>query len=239
MVKVLRTAGRNRHRRPNGSLLPLYKTLHNPDLVKALAHPLRAKMLYELQEREASPKDLSKQFGVPLANVAYHIQVLRKLKLIRLVKKTPRRGAIEHRYKADQAAHIDDKAWSETPDLIKQRMVAANIEEVGRYVTAAAATGGFERDNSHLTRSRLVLDGEAWDTLAEKLMEVWTMVPALQEQSEARLRKSNHADERRAGLVMMLFETTPAVPNADEAALSPASSAGEPVETREPAGLVD
>ena len=190
-----------------------YKTLHNPALVKALSHPLRAKIFYELQEHEASPKDLATHFGVPLSNVAYHIQVLRKLKLIRLVRKTPRRGAIEHRYKADRGALIDDDAWSQTPGLIKQRMTAANLGEVGRYVTHAAASGGFERTNSHLTRARLVLDSKGWDTLAEKLKELWELAAEIQEQSAGRLRESNHADERRSGLVMMLFESMDAAPD--------------------------
>jgi DNA-binding transcriptional ArsR family regulator len=201
--------------------LALYKTLQNPALVQALAHPLRAKMLSVLQEREASPKELADHFNLPLSTVAYHIQVLRKLKLIRLVRKTPRRGAIEHHYKADHAAHIDHEAWSQTPGLFKDRLVAATLEEVGVLVTQAAAGGGFNRDNAHLTRTRLVLDKEAWDVLAAKLDEVLDLIDELQSVSAKRLRRSNHEDERRAGLVMMLFDAVPAVPDADAARTGP------------------
>jgi DNA-binding transcriptional ArsR family regulator len=203
---------------PARSALTLYRSLHNPALIQALSHPLRAKMLYELQEKEASPKELALHFNVPLSTVAYHIQILRKLKLIRLVRKTPRRGAIEHHYKADHAAHIDDEAWSQTPQLIRERMTAALLEDIGTSVTDAASMGGFERSNSHLTRSRLVLDEQAWDALAERLEETWKYAAELHEQSEKRLRKANHEGERRAGLVMMLFESMPAVESADEAA---------------------
>ena len=214
--------------------MQLYKTLEHPALVKALSHPLRAKMLHELQDHEASPKDLSIQFDTPLSNVAYHIQVLRKLKLIRLVKKTPRRGAIEHRYRADHAAHISDEAWAQTPGVIKDRMTASNLEEVGRYVMESAAQGGFKRSNSHLTRSRVVLDAKAWDTLADKLKEVWEMVGELAEESESRLKKSDHADERRSGLVMMLFEET--TPVTTEALASAGAAPAEPAEHSAPAG---
>src|SRR4051795_12000124 len=112
----------------NETVLTLYRSLQNPALVQALSHPLRAKMLYELQDHEASPKELAAHFGVPLSNVAYHIQVLRKLKMIRLVRKTPRRGAIEHRYKAEHGWNIDDVAWNSTPDLIKERTLAAALD---------------------------------------------------------------------------------------------------------------
>ncbi|MDX6622017.1 MAG: hypothetical protein QOK36_4403, partial [Gaiellales bacterium] len=143
--------------------LKLYKALENPALLKALAHPLRGKMLSVLQEQQASPKELATHFGVPLANVAYHIQVLRKLKLIRLVRTSRRRGAVEHHYKADGTAHIYDEAWNQTPGIIKERMVASVLEDIGGSVTDAAATGGFDRHNSHLSRTRRVLDDEAWD----------------------------------------------------------------------------
>jgi DNA-binding transcriptional ArsR family regulator len=197
--------------------LSLYKTLQNPALVQALAHPLRAKILYVLQEQEASPKELAAHLNTPLANIAYHIQVLRKLKLIRLVKTTPRRGAVEHHYKADHAANIDDEAWKQTPGLIKERMVAALLEDIGGSVTQAAGTGGFDRHNAHLSRTRLVLDEEAWDVLAAKLEEVLELVDDLQAESTRRLKAADHEGERSSGLVMMLFESLPGVPEADAA----------------------
>jgi DNA-binding transcriptional ArsR family regulator len=208
----------------------LYKTLQNPALVQALAHPLRAKILYVLLEEEASPKELADQLNSPLANIAYHIQVLRKLKLIRLVKTTPRRGAVEHHYKADHAARIDDAAWKQTPGLIKERMVAGLLEDIGGYVTQAAETGGFEHHNAHLSRTRLLLDDEAWNLLAARLKEVLDLVDELQKQSAKRLKRSDHMDERSSGLVMMLFESLPSVPEADAARqIQPAP--GDPAES--------
>src|SRR3954453_7105183 len=124
-------------------------------------------MLAVLLEREASPKELADEFGIPLANVAYHIQVLKKLKLIRLVRKTPRRGAVEHHYGADQAAHVSNGVWGQIPGLVKEGLVAAGINNTAADVSDAAAMGGFEHEGSHLSRQRLVLDQEAWDELGE------------------------------------------------------------------------
>jgi DNA-binding transcriptional ArsR family regulator len=197
--------------------MTLYKTLQNPALVQAFAHPLRAKMLYILQERQASPKELAAEFGIPLANVAYHIQVLRKLKLIRLVKKTPRRGAVEHHYKADHAAFVSDEVWSEAPDIVKDVTVAALLDEIGRNATGAAAIGGFNHADAHLTRTRLVLDRKAWEELSGLLKEVLDRASELEEEAVERLRASDHEGERRTGLAMMLFESMPGVPDADEA----------------------
>jgi DNA-binding transcriptional ArsR family regulator len=204
-------------KRTGSSASKLYQKLENPVLVQGLSHPMRAKILYLLEEREASPKELAEHLNSSLANVAYHIQVLRKLKLIRLVRTTPRRGAVEHHYIADHPAHIDDEAWSRTPGLIKERMVAALLEEIGGHATDAAATGGFDHEDAHLSRSRLVLDQEAWRALSAKLKELLDWGYELEKESAARLKRANHEDERRAGFVMMLFESMPTVPGADAA----------------------
>lgn len=203
--------------------MTLYQTLQNPALIQALAHPLRARMLGILQEREASPKELAAEFDIPLANVAYHIQVLRKLKLIRLVKKTPRRGAVEHHYKADQAVHIGNTAWNETPEIIRESMVASALDEIGGYVMDSAAAGGFEHSDVHLSRQRLVLDQEAWDELGGMLKDVLDRGYALEKEAAKRLKKAEHEGERRAGMVMMLFETMPRVPEPDAAKHPPKS----------------
>jgi DNA-binding transcriptional ArsR family regulator len=174
-------------------------------------------MLSILEEEAASPKELAEHFGVPLSNVAYHIQVLRKLKLIRLVKKTPRRGAVEHHYRADHAVAIVDDAWRQTPRVIKEPMVAAALEDVGGHVTQAAATGGFNRSNAHLTRTHVVLDEQAWDVLSARLLDLLHGIEELEADSAKRLRRSNHEGERRTGVVMMMFESSPGVPGADAA----------------------
>jgi DNA-binding transcriptional ArsR family regulator len=208
----------------NNDAVTLYQELQNPALIQAVAHPLRARMLSILQDRAASPKELAGEFEIPLANVAYHIQVLRKLKLIKLVKKTPRRGAVEHHYRADYGAHIKNEAWDATPEVIKRSVVGAALAEIGNDVTDAATLGGFEHADAVLTRTKLVLDQDAWEELSAMLIKVLNRADELEKEAEKRLRAAGHDGERRAGLALMLFESMPSVPGAD-AAKTPASSA--------------
>jgi DNA-binding transcriptional ArsR family regulator len=205
----------------------LYQQLQNPELIRGLAHPLRTRMLSILLEREASPKELADEFGIPLANVAYHIQVLKKLKLIRLVRKTPRRGAVEHHYRADQAAQVPNDVWAEIPGMVKEGLVAAGLSNIARDVTDAAAMGGFDHADSHLSRQRLVLDQEAWNELGELLEHALNRGYELEKEAAERLKKNDHEGERKAGVVMLLYETVPAVPGAD-AAKGPAKSRSKP-----------
>jgi DNA-binding transcriptional ArsR family regulator len=180
--------------------------LNDPSLVRALAHPLRAQILGVLQEREASPSELSQELGAPIGNVSYHVRTLLNLKLIKLVRRTPRRGAVEHHYEAVSMAHISDKAWGASPDVVKNAMVSSALDEVGRSVFEAAAAGGFDSEDAHLTRTRLELDDRGWEELAAEMLKWLDKLDLIREQSADRLRKHGDEGTRRASLVMMLFE---------------------------------
>ena len=68
------------------------RTLHDindPRLVKALAHPLRIRILAILEDRVASPSEIAEQLDAPLGNVSYHVRQLAELGLISLVRETP------------------------------------------------------------------------------------------------------------------------------------------------------
>ena len=49
----------------------------NQDLVKSLAHELRAEILAILNERMASPNELAKELDEGLSQVSYHVKVLK------------------------------------------------------------------------------------------------------------------------------------------------------------------
>lgn len=69
-------------------------------LLKAMAHPLRARALPLFAESTLSPVQVAKRLDVDVSHLAYHIRVLRKLGLIELVETRQRRGALEHFYRA-------------------------------------------------------------------------------------------------------------------------------------------
>jgi DNA-binding transcriptional ArsR family regulator len=80
------------------------------EAAKALSHPVRAATFRLLGEKTASPKDLAIELEEPLGNVSYHVRELLNLNCITLVDTAPRRGAIEHYYKATAKATITVKA---------------------------------------------------------------------------------------------------------------------------------
>lgn len=68
-------------------------------MMKALAHPVRARALTVLNERMASPSELAEEQDEAVGYVAYHVRVLREMELIELVKSRQVRGATEHFYR--------------------------------------------------------------------------------------------------------------------------------------------
>jgi predicted transcriptional regulator len=78
----------------------------DPRLAKALSNDVRAQALELLSKGAWSPKAIAAELGLDVRGVAYHVRVLKKLGCIELVETRPRRGAIEHIYRA--AAWVDE-----------------------------------------------------------------------------------------------------------------------------------
>jgi DNA-binding transcriptional ArsR family regulator len=179
--------------------------LSDPCLIKALAHPMRTRILGLLDRRVASPRQLSGELDAPLQNVSYHVRELAKLGLIELVRTTQRRGAIEHHYRAVAAPHLSAEAWSELPPILRRRMTAAGLSEIFKEVEEAAARGGFAADDVHLSRTQVVLDDKARKALAKELEATSARVHRIQEQARRRLGDDRDAEQWMT-LVMLRFD---------------------------------
>ncbi len=92
-------------------------------LAKAMAHPLRIKILVELNKRPMSPTQFAWDVGgASLSNVVRHFRRLEKLGCIELVDvKTggQRRGGREHFYRAVQRSLFDESIWANLPSSLR------------------------------------------------------------------------------------------------------------------------
>jgi DNA-binding transcriptional ArsR family regulator len=176
----------------------------DPRLVKALAHPLRVQILGLLEERVASPSDLAEELGAPLGNVSYHVRTLAELGLLKLVRRRTRRGAVEHYYQARGRATVSDRAWSQVPSVVRRSMVGVALEQAVDHAASAAATGGFDGEDSSVTRHSLTLDEDGVREACDALARLHDQLAEIQERSAERLDGSSNG--RQLGLVTMLFE---------------------------------
>jgi DNA-binding transcriptional ArsR family regulator len=206
--------------------------ISDPRIIKALTHPLRIQILAALDERTASPSELADELDAPLGNVSYHVRQLAGLGLIKLVKRTPRRGAIEHHYKAVGRPQMADDAWAGTPATVKSAVVGAALGDLGSAVTAAAAAGGFSREDTHLTRTQVTIDDRGWKDLDKELKATATRVQRIVGDSAKRLAKAGQDGEQAATVVMMLFGSADESAQATSATANGSASKAKPKSKR-------
>jgi DNA-binding transcriptional ArsR family regulator len=199
----------------------------DPRLAKALAHPLRLEILRHLGDRTASPSEIAAEIGAPLTNVSYHVRKLRALGLIKLVRKTPKRGVIEHYYSAKPRPTVTDEAWAETPDIVKVALAVPTTKRAAAGMVRAAAAGGFNRDTSHFMDQTRQLDERGWDDVAKLLHKFYDDLNKVEEESLARLDAKGGSEEAiTAGFVIAFFDSLAGAHKSDgEAEAAPAAPA--------------
>jgi DNA-binding transcriptional ArsR family regulator len=181
------------------------------NIVKALSHPLRMRILTRLNEGVASPNEMAKEFDESLPLVSYHVRILRELDCIELVKTTPRRGAIEHHYRALTRPFLDDDDWAQLPPSARKAVSNTVLTKALGDVRLAVAAGTFDdRADRHLSYAPLVLDEEGWRSLGDRLNELLDW--AIEEQSNAagRLQDGESGGgEVRARLTLLSYTAPP------------------------------
>jgi len=160
-------------------------------LVKALAHELRVEILTILNERMASPNELAKELEEGLSQVSYHVKVLKDYECITLVKTEPRRGAVEHYYRATSRPFVSDRDWQQLPATVRSSLSAELLELIQGDAIHALVEGTFEaRADAHLTRTLMLLDERGWSDLMKGLAKTQELISKIQTDSAVRLQKS-------------------------------------------------
>ncbi len=175
-------------------------------LAKALAHPLRVRILTSLHKGVSSPNQLSQELGEPLGNVSYHVKTLLEYDCVELVKTEPRRGAVEHFYRATERTFFNDSDWEKIPSSARKGITGSVLETVGHDATEALIAGTIEaRTDSHVSRTPLTLDNQGWSDITALLAA--TLEKALEIQEEAATRLGGEeADTIATRLAILHFE---------------------------------
>jgi DNA-binding transcriptional ArsR family regulator len=177
-------------------------------VLKALGHPLRMRLLTFVAERgEASPVEMSRALDVPLATVSHHTRVLRDLGYIELSRTEPRRGAMEHYYRALAPPFLDDEHWDMLPIPARRRVSAQLFRQVFEEAAAAGRTGGFDAAGAHIARRTLDLDARGWRDLSRAVLTLLRRAAAIQARSDARRgpERVEHDDSCPSELAILHF----------------------------------
>jgi len=186
-------------------------------VLKAISHPIRIEVLRILSERVASPNEIATELGEGLSNVSYHFKDLREEGCIELVDTQPRRGAVEHYYRAKTPPLYDGKRWAKLTRKSRDEISEITLRNaVGEAVRALNAGTFNARKDRHLSWRPMELDDRGWDELIARQAECLEDIERIA--AEAAERIADGTPARRVVAAMMGFEAPPADSLPDESA---------------------
>lgn len=172
----------------------------------AVNHPVRLDALSILFERVASPKEISKLLEVPLGTASFHVGELVKDDVIELVKTEPRRGAIEHFYRAKVKPEVSDKEFKAMPKAARRKFAALILQAIVTEGLSSLRHGGMDTDDDlNLIWMPMQLDAKGRREVSDLQAEMLERLEDIKARSEDR-----SADEAETTPVriaaMMWFE---------------------------------
>jgi hypothetical protein len=160
-----------------------------------------------LNQRVASPSEIAGELGEPLGVVSYHVRILEELECIELVRTTPRRGAIEHHYRAIERPWLTDEQFARVPPSLRTSVAGSVFAQLAEDVSVASRTHGMDEVRHWMVRVPIVLDDTAWEELGRMLQTVLDRALELQVESAERLiEEGDEAQSRAAILGLLLVE---------------------------------
>jgi DNA-binding transcriptional ArsR family regulator len=142
-------------------------------LAKAVGNYIRIDILRILNEREASPKEIAAALDEGLSHVSYHVNQLRDYECIEQVRTEPRRGAVEHFYRAVTPPFVSDEQAAEMSKPAREEISAVMLQTVIGEALAALQAGTFDsRTDRHMSWVPMMLGEEGWREMVSLFAEM-------------------------------------------------------------------
>lgn len=161
----------------------------DPAIAKALSHPLRVRILERLEEEDASPASLSRQMDdVALGLIAYHVKVLEESGFLELIETRPRRGAVEHIYRAKPIGGLELRG---VPRSLRGSISATTLQRFIDASVAALQEGTIDRrDDAVLNTMTIGVDEIGWREAVELGRRMWAEFHRIHAESHERAAAS-------------------------------------------------
>jgi DNA-binding transcriptional ArsR family regulator len=196
--------------------------LVDPRLVRGLSHVLRQHILLATLQREISPNELSKALGKGLSQVSYHVKVLRKDcdGLIEQTRTEPRRGAVEHFYRASAKTLLPASAWRRLKKGLRAVVGAGLASDLFNDLADALKAGKLQGAHDHIARTPLVLDAEGQRKVKAIAERSTAEVESEQRAAAKRMERANGDGGKAVGYIFALLAFEAAWEPADLHALA-------------------
>lgn len=176
-------------------------------IIKALGHEWRVQAL-ELLNRHGvmSPKEIAGEIGIDVPLLSHHIKVLVQCQCIELVDTQPRRGAVEHFYRATAQAFFSEDDWPELPASVRSSISGMMWGTIVPEVSEALRAGTFDlREDRHLTWDTMHVDEEGWGEIRDYMAAAFTGIQEAKAKSAERLAASG-GESTKIATAMLGFQ---------------------------------
>lgn len=155
-----------------------------------VAHPIRCRALTILVDREASPAEIGRELGMDASHIAYHVRLLLKEGLIELTEETPRRGSIEHRFRAVCPDEFSDEEYAALTAEQRNQHSRDIFCFAAADASCAFSAGSFgERPDHHISRMTMQVDEEGWAELRDLYKNTLSEAYRIKREAQERLIK--------------------------------------------------
>lgn len=195
--------------------------------VKALDHVLRQHILLAAVTREVSPSELSEALGQGLSQVSYHVKVLREDcdGIIQETRTEPRRGAVEHYYRATSKTLFPAKAWRRLKKGLRAVVGAGQASDLFNDLADALQAGKLQGVDDRIIRTPLALDAEGRRNV-RGIAERATKEVEDEQRAVARRVQDQGGELTSYTFALLAFEAARKVADLDALAATDASASG-------------
>jgi hypothetical protein len=164
-----------------------------------IAHPVRVQILMVAIDRPISPSRFVVEvlefdqdtepvdYKRALSLSSYHFRELEKAGCLEIVDHIPKRGAIEHVYRAVERAAFIGKEWAEVPPDERGGILGEVWQQLVVRVEAARLGHTLDRDETWLAWTDAKLDDRGWAEMRTTVAANFAELERIREESEARI----------------------------------------------------
>ena len=181
-----------------------FDVFRDASIMKVMGHPLRMRAFTEAVKGPVSAKDLSHRFDEPLPKMSYHVRALADAGLIKPVKRTRRRGAIETHYRAVAPFDVDHDILEQLPRDVLSGFMATQMRIIAEDALHALDGDAAAEPDVLLARAHFVVDEEGRRRLGEELRAIYARLGVLER--ELRRERGPGTTAINVGLVSYVGE---------------------------------
>ncbi|HEX8207548.1 MAG TPA: helix-turn-helix domain-containing protein [Solirubrobacteraceae bacterium] len=166
-----------------------WELLRDPKALRVLANPTRMRIYTAAVYEPVSAKELADRFEQPLSRLSYHMRRLADNGLLRAVRQTPRRGAIQTHYRAVATFEVHEDVLDAAGAELRALFAQATVRDVAEDLLDAAGSGAADLEDYLLTRAHFRLTPEGRKRLFDEVVAFFNRLaelePELRREAEA------------------------------------------------------